>query len=111
MASETKNSLLEMDEFYRDIGRKIATKRRALNKTQEQLAEAVDLSRTSVVNIEKGAQRILAHKVYEIAHELDMTLSELLPSSPLTRPLERMEASQRDLLLRVVPTLGTVPSK
>lgn len=106
MASEKQGSLLENDEFYRELGRRIATKRRDQNKTQEQLAVAVGLSRTSLTNIERGGQRILAHTVYEIAHELGISLFDLIPASPVVRPVDRMETSQRDLIYRAVPELA-----
>jgi len=106
MASENLNPILEESDFYRELGRRIAAKRRGQNKTQEQLAEAVGLSRTSLTNIEKGGQRILAHTVYEIAFELGTDLSDLLPSAPVARPIERMEPAQRDLLLRAMPELA-----
>ncbi len=106
MASENQTPLLEQSDFYRELGRRIAAQRRVQNKTQEQLAEAIGLSRTSLTNIEKGGQRILAHTVYEIAFELGADLADLLPSAPVARPIERMEPSQRDLLLKAMPELA-----
>lgn len=106
MASENQSSFLENGEFYRELGRLIAAKRRDQNKTQEHLAEAVGLSRTSLVNIEKGGQRILAHTVFEIARELGISMAELIPTTPVTRPVERIEAAKRELLFRAIPELA-----
>lgn len=106
MTVRKQHQILEGKDFYRELGKQIAVKRRSLNKTQEELAKAVGISRTSITNIEKGGQRILAHTVFEIARELGTDLSVLLPSTPVTRPIERMEPAQRDLLLRAVPDLA-----
>lgn len=107
MASGDQNLVMGREEFYREVGRRIATKRRDQNKTQEILANSVGLSRTSLVNIEKGAQRVLAHTMYEIASELRVPLTELLPSAPVLRSIERMDVVNRNLVLRAIPELGT----
>lgn len=47
--------------------------------TQEQLAKHAKLSRTSIVNIEKGGQQILLHTVVGIARALNVSVADLLP--------------------------------
>ena len=106
MASENQSSYIENEEFYRELGRRIATKRRDQNKTQEHLAQAVGMSRTSLVNIEKGGQRILVHTVYEISRELGISIADLIPATLVVRPIERIEPAKRDLLFRAIPELA-----
>ena len=65
-------------EFYRQVGQSIRT-RRAKNLSQEALASAVGLTRTSISNIESGRQRMLLHTLVDIADALKVEASTLLP--------------------------------
>ncbi len=51
--------------------------------TQEQLGQRVKLSRTSIVNIEKGRQHLAAHQVCVFAKALMIPPAMLLPSGRL----------------------------
>jgi transcriptional regulator with XRE-family HTH domain len=69
-----------MDQpFYQMFGSRVRALREKRNVTQEELGRRVDLSRTSIVNIEKGRQRILLHQIVDIADALDARPVELLP--------------------------------
>jgi len=46
---------------------------------QDRFAEALDVSRTTVSNIERGAQRIFLDQVYRAAEILDVPVTTLLP--------------------------------
>ncbi len=65
--------------FYVATGKKIAEVRRSQRLTQEALAQDVSLTRTSIVNIEKGKQQLLLHTLVQIAHALKVEPAELLP--------------------------------
>lgn len=67
------------DEFYEALGSRVRQARLALNLTQEQLADLLDLNRTSITNIEKGKQKILAHTLVELAENLKISVTDLLP--------------------------------
>ena len=69
-----------MDEFYARLGALIRDKRRANSITQERLAERLGLSRTTVVNIEKGRQRIAVHQLVDLSDVLGCEPVELLPT-------------------------------
>ena len=47
--------------------------------TQEALAQAVDLTRTSITNVERGRQKLLVHTLVSIADALGVVPGELLP--------------------------------
>ncbi|WP_395015326.1 helix-turn-helix domain-containing protein [Dongia sp.] len=68
------------DSLYRLFGDRVREIRDQKNVTQEELARRVDLSRTSITNIEKGRQRVLLHQVVEIASALDVNVRELMPA-------------------------------
>lgn len=69
------------DPFYQMFGSRVRALREKSNVTQEELGRRIDLSRTSIVNIEKGRQRVLLHQIVEIAGALDAKPAELLPKA------------------------------
>lgn len=68
--------------FYRELGELIRQHRERHEErlTQEELGRRVGLSRTSIVNIEKGRQHPAVHQLYVFAKELKVTPQALLPS-------------------------------
>lgn len=62
--------------------------------TQEDLALKVSLTRTSIINIEKGRQQLLVHTLVDIARALSVSVPELLPPSGDVLHLLR-DASQK----------------
>ena len=72
----------DSQRFYRELGDRIRQHReRAVpGMTQEELGLRVRLSRTSIVNIEKGRQHLAAHQVYIFAAALKVRPEALLPS-------------------------------
>jgi transcriptional regulator with XRE-family HTH domain len=65
-------------QFYLKVGRRIAEIRNG-KMTQEALAKELSLTRTSVINIEKGRQQILLHTLIDIARILQVSPIEFLP--------------------------------
>jgi len=72
-------------ELYAGLGRAVRSARQQKNVTQDQLAKAVGLTRTSVVNIEKGRQKVPLDTLYEIASALGTTVQNLLPAATVQR--------------------------
>lgn len=68
----------ENRDFYLAVGRRIAELREG-KMTQESLAIELRLTRTSVINIEKGRQQIFLHTLVNIARALKVLPSDLLP--------------------------------
>lgn len=73
---------IEIEPFYRELGRRIRDRRTLKGLTQEKLGELLDpqVTRASIANIEMGAQRVLAHTLVQLAYHLGTSASELLPS-------------------------------
>ena len=80
--------------FYAAIGGRIAKARIGV-ATQEELARKAGLTRTSIINIEKGRQQILVHTLVDIARALKTPISELIP-----------EADNLESILRDKPQKG-----
>jgi DNA-binding XRE family transcriptional regulator len=79
----------ENREFYVAVGRCIA-KARTGRLTQEALAIKIGVTRTSLINIEKGRQQILLHTVVDISRALRVPLEQLVPDP------ESLEVALRD---------------
>jgi transcriptional regulator with XRE-family HTH domain len=99
--------------FYRQLGNAIRTAREGRKLTQEQVALSVGLKRTSLTNIERGRQKLLAHTLADIAHTLGVSAAELLPNKsdaieqlPVELPTN-MPEKQREFIERVLTPGGT----
>ena len=85
-------------DLYRVVGNRIRQARLDLGLTQEALAEAVSLTRTSITNIEKGRQNLLVHKLISFADALQVAPADLLPQSGdgLGGTMEQIVSNQPD---------------
>ncbi len=66
------------EDFYVQLGLLIRKARVDAHLTQQELADALFISRTSLTNIEKGNQRILVHTLMDIAHSVGIKPNKLL---------------------------------
>ena len=83
------------DRFYMLLGAKIRSRREELGLTQHQLSSLVGFSRPSLVNVEKGRQRVMAHQLLIFASALQVDIRLLLPSATdATTSLDNMLAGQ-----------------
>lgn len=79
----------EAAKLYTLVGKSIRSARTQKGISQDKLAKAVRLTRTSITNIEKGRQRILLDTLWQISSILEVTVMDLLPKPQETRiPLE-----------------------
>lgn len=83
------SSLQKNRDFYAAVGQQIA-KTRVGRLTQEALGKKAGLTRTSIINIEKGRQQILLHTLVDIARALQVPVSALIPD------LTNLEMMMRD---------------
>ena len=67
------------DPLYQEIGMRLAHARGAAGLSQAKLAAKVKVTRTSVVNIERGRQRPPVHLLWELAGVLGIEVGSLLP--------------------------------
>ncbi len=61
------------------FGKRLQTLRKG-GRNQHQLAEALDVSRTTISNIERGRHRIFLDQAYLAAKALGVPLADLLPT-------------------------------
>lgn len=70
---------MDTNAFYRELGLSVRRAREASGLTQEELATAIGISRTSLTNMELGRQRILVDQLAGIASRLSVTIQSLTP--------------------------------
>lgn len=66
--------------LYSILGERIKVKREELNLSQAELAEKINLGRTSISNIEKGKQQTPLHIIYSICSKLNTDVQSILPT-------------------------------
>ena len=86
MAKETpkytikKKIVVEEHVTYKKfIGWRLEQIRKSNSLTQEELADKLDLSRASVVNIEKGRQELSLKNLQKLCELFNLKSSEILP--------------------------------
>jgi transcriptional regulator with XRE-family HTH domain len=72
--------LATTEQIYEQIGRTIRVRRKKIDITQEELAQRINLTRTSITNIERGRQKFQIHTLFDIARALDVPPAALLPT-------------------------------
>lgn len=82
-----------ISELYKTIGENIRMNRKIRQITQEDLALALDYTRTSLSNIEQGKQRLGIDVLYQFANCLGVSVFNLLPKEPFD-DLERARINQ-----------------
>ncbi|MBR7837817.1 helix-turn-helix transcriptional regulator [Actinospica durhamensis] len=99
-----------MDSFYVQLGNRIRRARLAAGLSQEQLGQRVGLNRSSISNVEKGTQRILAHTLVEFATALDILPIQLLEQAA-TEPdvLEGLSEEHRSFVEGILADAGEGP--
>jgi transcriptional regulator with XRE-family HTH domain len=71
------------------VGERIRARRAELGLTQEQLAEALNVSYQQVQKYETGANRISAGRIFELARKLRVDVSYFFEGLPLDAPAEQ----------------------
>ena len=65
--------------LYQLVGRRVRGLREGLKMTQDDLARQINMTRTSVTNVEGGRQKIPLHHLLRIANALGADLRDLIP--------------------------------
>lgn len=73
------HKILDLENFYAKLGENIKAVRNKRGYSQDDLTKYVGLTRTSIVNIEKGRQHPPMHVIMNIASFLNVDITELLP--------------------------------
>jgi transcriptional regulator with XRE-family HTH domain len=75
------SQLVDEGAIYKAFGRAVAERRRAIPKTQEQVAREIGMSRASLANIERGSQKVFLHQILALTKALELESShEIVPT-------------------------------
>lgn len=67
-----------VEAVYIRIGRKLRRRRKAKGWSQGDMADRMEMDRSSIANIEAGRQRTSLHLLYRFAHTLHVSRASLL---------------------------------
>ena len=89
------------NSFHREMGERIAARRKALGMTQEQLAEMIDVATPTISYIETGTKAIRPENLAKLCEVLDISADYLLfgrstamETSHLTAKLTGLSAAE-----------------
>jgi len=100
----------DIDRFYVQLGERIRrARRRNPDFSQSALAKILEMSRTSVVNIEKGRQRIQVHTLHQIASALKANPEDLLPTESVSSGVFPEEITSK-VSARELPSVAKILS-
>lgn len=106
-SSPTNRGRLMIDEgrLYQTLGERLRALREQQDDsrgrlTQAALAKQVGLERTSITNIEKGAQKVPLHVLFRICETLRVPVAEVLPA------LSEVQAAKQESLDEEVDFVG-----
>lgn len=69
----------DIDKFYADIGKAIKSARLRRELSQDILARHLNLTKTSIINLEKGRHRPSIYQLILIAETLQINYADLIP--------------------------------
>jgi transcriptional regulator with XRE-family HTH domain len=76
--------IANVELLYKEFGKRVRARRNVMKLTQEELADRMGLTRTSITNIEAGRQHVVLHQLFLLASHLGVEPHELLPREPAT---------------------------
>jgi len=71
--------LPEIDRFYKELGERVKIERIKKKVSQEKLAELMGLTRTSIVNFERGRHRPSVYQIIQLGNFLTIDFAQLIP--------------------------------
>jgi transcriptional regulator with XRE-family HTH domain len=86
----------DIDLFYNELGLRIKTQRLALNITQEALAQELELTRASIINLENGRHKPSIYQIVLIAKYFNTDYTKLIPM-PTELVVEKEKKTVPDL--------------
>ena len=85
-----RRELNKMQNTYTEFGKKLKALRKIRRMTQEELAAAMNISKTSIVNYEHGARKIPLELIIKFAEFFKVSLDELIGLNIANRDKEHI---------------------
>lgn len=93
------------ERIYNIIGGNIRSRRQFISMNQYELAKKVELTRSSIVQIESGKQAITLLTLYKVAEALGLSIYKLLPESISENDFDSYSSSRVMNKIRVLDIL------
>ena len=106
--------MVSKDEFYQFIGSTIKNLREESGKSQHEIASALDLTRSSLAQIESARQAISAYNLYRVSLLFGIDPSEILSKIAKESPSFDKESASRIKAINqdeILSTLNTLRAK
>lgn len=103
--------MLNSDVLYEKIGKRIKELREGseAQMSQQQLADILGLTRTSITNIEQGNQKITLDTVYKFCEHFRIDVAEFLPAvDSVVVPEQSVHVEIGDKWHELTPKVGAV---
>ena len=94
------------EKFFRELGERIASARRAHGMTQQQLAEMLGIAQQTLAHYEGGRSRVPASMLPMLAELLTFTFGELMGSSDAS---PRTKCGSMSRLQRQIAAIEQLP--
>lgn len=91
--------------LYRELGRLVRERRKAISMSQATLAGHVGLSRTSITNIELGRQHLSLHMLFVFAKALDVEPHTFLPNKKFLRGVKVLRLDSKHVSPKIAQDL------
>ena len=87
----------QINDFYAALGARIRLLREDRKYTQQDLADLIGLKRTSITNVERGTQRLMADQLLAIARALHTTVEDLFSGVSSEQTVERAPVNKTEM--------------
>jgi transcriptional regulator with XRE-family HTH domain len=87
----------QINDFYAALGARVRLLREDRKYTQQELADLVNLKRTSITNVERGTQRLMADQLLAVARALDTTVEDLFDGVSPEEKTERASVDKTEM--------------
>ncbi|WP_127960420.1 helix-turn-helix domain-containing protein [Serratia microhaemolytica] len=99
------------ENFFKELGARIAKSRKELNLTQSQLAEKLGIAQQTMAHYEGGKLRMPASFLPELAEILNLSLDELLGLSVSKKTNKRGPTSRLEQQMQLISQLPKMKQK
>lgn len=111
LTTQQRNAMNTRDEqFFRELGARIALARKALQLTQQQLAEQLGIAQQTMAHYEGGRLKVSASLLPQLAQILNLSLDELL-GLPARRAAKRGPTSRLEQQIDAIRQLPVTKQK
>lgn len=104
-----KQSLCQFGEVFVELGKKIQELRKSKNMTQEQLAQALFVSRTAISKWESNRGYPSIDSLKALSSFFEISLDDLLSTETVLYIVDEKEKNRKNILFGILDVLSFMP--